>query len=452
MKKYILWILIWIWCIFNFTNAQEYETYTLLWNSYIWYLDTTYQANWHYYRIDSNLNFHTIVWNNDYNVFFRDKYPANYIIDQFSRYNWKIYWIAVNSSWYNEYQWELKWCKQTEYIDNANINWVRWQNCWTFNISNDDFINEIWTVEYYTITTVWYATPITTNWRNMQLCFYNWTYYYCTTIWNDSWRYRSPVENSLWIEWTSISLIWINWWNSPFYNWWWNIIPSTTNNNYYCPTIKQVMANMWTQYNTGLCYNWTLKYENWTITTVQKKDIFTVFTDYNEYTQRISLYNENCTTPNTTNNCQNAFSGEFEKYSIIANAINNNTNPKKLWNYCNMWLNYDPNATTCVASWYIQEQPTEQEFINDIINWQYTKITNISTPNTWDTWNVLNSLLWTWQTREDIANRDILWQVEQIKEKLQTLFTNRNGVNGIIPDYILWLILLTLLLTVLLKK
>ena len=119
-----------------------------------------------------------------------------------------------------------------------------------------------------------------------------------------------------------------------------------------------------------------------------------------------------------------------------------------------MWLNYDPNATTCVASGHLAEQPTAEERLNDLINMN----TGIPTPQTAELGtdnNVFNALCdpndptncyGTWNVR------DIVGSLESIYWKITGIFKQRNGVNGIIPDYILWITMLTLVFTILLKK
>lgn len=253
-------------------------------------------------------------------------------------------------------------------------------------------------------------------------------------------------------------------WYAPWQNWYnWsrdnieNNTNTNTNNNYVCPTIRQVMQNMWENYNTWLCYNNTT-YFNWTnFEQIDKEDIFTIFNDdYQNYINRISIYRNNCTNANTTQACQNAFSGEYKKYSIISNAINSNVDEKKLRNYCNLWLNYDPNATTCVASWWwIKEEYTTEEKINDIINnWVIpTPDTNQQTTGENQN-NVLNALnkCENWDRECYVNNRNFIDSLKNIYWKITWLFKERNGVNWIIPNYILRITFLTILFTVIFKK
>ena len=223
------------------------------------------------------------------------------------------------------------------------------------------------------------------------------------------------------------------------------------NNNYICPTIWQLMKNYWPNYNTWLCYNNTSYFNGTSFETVEQQDIFTIFNnDYQNYVNRISIYFNSCNTPATATTCQNAFSGEYKKYSIIANATNSNVDQKYLWNYCNMWLNYDPNATTCTTNtWYLDEPPTTEEILEDIIP------TPSTTTTTWLRDNVFKSLcdgendencFWTWDIRNVFKSMDNIYQ------KITWLFKERKGVNGIIPDYILRITFITILFTVIFKK
>ena len=240
-------------------------------------------------------------------------------------------------------------------------------------------------------------------------------------------------------------------WKSIYY--WWtqqNVIL-----NQQCPTIKQLMNNMWKNYNTWLCYNNT-NYYNWNnFEQIEKEDIFTIFNDdYENYINRISIYRNNCNAPATSQNCWNAFSGEFKKFSIISNAINSKVDEKNLWNYCNLWLNFDPNATTCTLnwSWIIKEEYTTEEEIQNIIN-------NGTIPTPWNNTgsnensviNILNDCE-DWNRECYINNRNFIDSLSSIYWKITWLFNERNGIEGIIPEYILRIAFMMILFTVIFKK
>lgn len=431
--------------------------------------------NWNTYKIDNNLNFLTYTWW-EYNKLLRTWNKKTWLYDKVQNYlyRWndqKLHIVETQYNYWSSLTFDSGWVCILE-TNNINelaqkcgfssaTNSYERENCTTCNI------NYYWDINEFYNTNWWFDKIYFLPWISMsnsiydyggRFCFIKWNTWYClltdlnenaqftcTNYW--SIQYQNSIYSNANYK---LSDNLNNYYETPF-SWqsWWQWITIRTWKNYYCPTFWQLLEMQPSNYNTWLCYNGTLKYENWQITTVQKQDIQTIFTDYQEYQQYIYLYNNYCTWPATQTTCENAFNGEREKYSIIANAINNNVDDKELWNYCNIRLNYDLNTTTCVASqsWYIAEKPTQQELIDYIEN-----IWNIGEIITPTSGNILNSLIGSWDTREEIATRDLFWQLNQIKEKVSTIFNERNGINGIIPDYILWLILTTLLLTVLFKK
>lgn len=465
MIKKLLWTLTILWLWFFGVSFWNYWYWTI-WTSvtstinsdysvsilnnfefattYLWTLKRVFDFDWSgvfYWNLDWTLSIWFDTWWNKWDIGYY------FVCDYNSSFNWTF----SNCNWYDYtenidiinnslnkikntdkfvYWWHEVWTNYLTYIwvISSVLNktivfpyWICWANCYT--PLNIDWINFYWLDEFEVLWNPYYDNFYYIWLNNLSQGWYNFSTIPNEIIW------VSPAFNNN-----------NNWWNnnwSQIYTW----------KNYYCPTFEQILNNYWWNYNTWLCYNWTLRYNNGQIETVQKKDIFTVFTNYDNFTDRIGIYNNNCKTPATQQNCENAFSGEREKYNIIWNIINNNVDDKNIWNYCNIALNYDLNATTCVASWYNQAQPTPEELLNII-----TEIWNIWDIKTPTTWNILNNLIWTGETREDIATRDLFWQINQIQDKISSIFTNRSGKNGIIPDYILRLILTTLLLTVLLKK
>ena len=225
--------------------------------------------------------------------------------------------------------------------------------------------------------------------------------------------------------------------------------PTTDNrpNTYYCPTVRELMSRFWDNYYTWMCYSARIITSGNT-QTVERQSIFEIFTDYTDYTNRINIYNNNCRAPYTLENCRQAFTGNYNKQSIISNLMNQNgVEVKNVWNYCNMWLNYDPNTTTCVGSGIIAEPATNEEILEAIVNWKFRVIA----PN--KTGTVMDYLL-TWnQTRTtQEGTRDVFWSLENIYNKITTLFRWRSGKQGIIPPYIMWICFATILFTIIFKK
>lgn len=329
-----------------------------------------------------------------------------------------------------------------------------------------DLNNYEWTVEFFesflsTLTTddnVYYWNPANLSSSSNAFCIWN------SSLWKSlcfqinynviDWNRTTRVLENLEMPESFNAIDSTKLFDPPgVWNWAGEETPSwTSSNNYFCPTVRQLMSNYWDNYNTWLCYNDTLYFDWTTMQTIERKSIFENFTDLQEYQNRVWIYNNNCRAPATIQTCQNAFNGEVEKYKIISNAVNNNATSTKLRQYCNLWLNYSPNTTTCVWSWIINvpdTPPTADEIANEIINWDYT----ILTPWTGTIFDNMNDWEeWTWVNYENIATRDVFGNITQIYDKITRIFEGRSWVNGILPDYILWLIFVILFFTVLMKK
>lgn len=425
IKKYILWI--WI---------------SIFWSIWFWYCfpDLISVVPWEAYNWD---NIYVDDFDISYDLTFSK--PVTYINKD----------LGVEYAFYRDQNWYLHFYVnqnywRTDYTINSYI--LSDLSGHTNEITQTQFINyvndhSIYKVDFY----FWYTCQANyNNWTTFSIHFDNWNYIYFAwwiCQWNNLyvtpwwWPKQSPTN------WTIAGL---ETYKSPFTINWTN---TNTNNNNICPTIWQLMRNMGENYNTWLCYNNTTYFNGTNFEQIEQENIFTIYNNnYQDYTNRISIYRNNCTNTNTIQACQNAFSGEYKKYSIISNAINSNVDEKKLRNYCNLWLNYDPNATTCVASWWwIKEKYTTEEMIQDITdNWI------IPTPNA--SWinqnNVLNALnnCEEWNRECYINNRNFIESLWNIYWKITWLFKERNGVNGIIPSYILRITFLTILFTVIFKK
>lgn len=483
MIKKILWILIFVfvfWLSFSSAEDLSKNMYVRENNNY-WF--SPYDNNFDiqvikYWNLLTNQIWKTLRW-----IYLRD---WTYLVRRYSDYLWWIapyisynytrkydsityqaypkwfptyYALCDNFDWNNHIaDYNLTWCSvfslnssSLQLIANF-MSWVSssdsfWFNYFTWVDQNNQANNDWWVLfcfgsDYYNRSICFWISKyqnrnnIIYPWLNSSITNYTWyNQASLPTSFND--LIRSDISMSPWN------------WNNQSWN---NNINNNTTNIGSCPTIWQLMKNMWRNYNTWLCYNNTTYFNGTTFEQIEKQDIFTIFNDnYQEYTNRISIYRNNCTNANTTQACQNAFSGEYKKYSIISNAINSNVDEKKLRNYCNYWLNYDPNTTTCVASWWwIKEEYTNEEIITDLVNnWI------IVTPWTNETWsnNVLNAIKCEdWDRKCYVNNRNFIDSLWNIYGKITWLFKERNGVNWIIPNYILRITFLTILFTVIFKK
>lgn len=464
---------------------------------------TTTTANalnlWTNLNVRQNWDYWYSPYNNDYNINVVNKW--NLLTDHFwltlkwiylrewtymvrkrsQELNWILPYLAISMTWF-QIQWYPKKyaiCDEFDgenHIEDYNLTWC---NIYELNQNSIGIITRImesitnndtfwFKYEYELLSDTsrnfwWVIFCFSSNNYQKSICFWISEYkWFITEIY--PW-YRLNNDDKYWYTWYWVELPYsfTNLYNenldmSP---WWTNTPEQETGTNVIintqCPTIWQLMTNMWNNYNTWLCYNNTT-YFNWTnLETIEKQNIFTIFNnDYENYNNRISIYRNNCNAPATATACQTAFSGEYKKYSIIANAINSKIDEKKLRNYCNMWLNYDINATTCTAgTWIIKEDYTPEERLESIIG----TINTIPTPNinvTISWWNnVFNSLCDPNNPENCFTNdniRDIFWSLQNIYAKITWLFRERNGVKGIIPEYILRIAFVTILFTIIFKK
>lgn len=479
IKKILLSLwLFWLWII-NFSNARcinyssvspdNYSLYNLndevIINDFNGSSLFTFLNKWNFY-LDSSEN----SWNFYYSNLFNNSYYHKSLM--FWTNSWLYIWLNYNSSNVDSFknldtwQWFITdycFASNVDFIDSDTNYFKRcefrnsscsvpstWDN--VIEISNDDLLNwEYWWISIDLSNPDKFFVNRQSN-DTLKFCFiysdtnsilcstfFAWWSTSPTIYWNSYYRLLNDLDlNNIWNN-TTYSPRW-----SPS-NWWWT---EQNKQNYICPTFWQLLKQQ--NFNTWLCYNTTLRFENWQLTTIPQKNIQEAFTDYEEFTNYRSIYKNKCDTiQGITEECENAFTGEIEKYIIIANAEETWINKKTLRNNCNIALNLDLNRSTCTTSWYIVERPTEDELIERIANGNYTTINDIYVPGTW---NILNRLLEDWETREEKANRDILWNFTQLVWKITSIFNARSGVQGIIPEYILWLIFVSLFLTVILKK
>lgn len=419
------------------------STFTLIVNSFI--SASCYKSygewEWNYLHCDA-MSLDYVYSNNWYQIWwFKDTY-FNFTDFKFI-FNIPEVWNIFT------YWWQNDWLNYTYRTKSLN-NWQYWRIKWFFYSSHWVWGNrsDIYLKDDQSFTYIEWLENLS-NYLNDT---FKYAYFYC---WDESLNCKICLSdknsasdtngkaicvdrsyiNSKW------SYIWITWVNKLAIN---NPYFTQRNKNQVCPTLWQILNNYPTNYNTWLCYNNTLKYENGQIETIEKENIQQIFTNYEELSNRRNIYNNNCKPPYTSENCNQVFSWQRKKYSIISNWVNQNTEQKRLRNYCNIYLNYDLNMSSCIASGRQWINFTTEEITNSILSLDNL---TVQTPKTW---NILNWLLNEWEERANPL--DILGNIEQIKDKFTILFEERNGVNGIIPAYIIWIMLLTILLTVLFKK
>lgn len=261
--------------------------------------------------------------------------------------------------------------------------------------------------------------------------------------------------------------IWSNFFTTnPFINnWWWNGTGNTTmnTNTYLCPTIQQLIDTYDTNiYNVDLCYSSSLIYSWWTINRITPKTMEELYPTYTWFYQDMIAYDTYCRQPYNNETCRSIFTWKEIEYTLIA-KIPTNVHASKVYQYCHLQTLPNKNASTCIASWTIAEwiiatgttaetwqiQINSQRMIQELTNWQATLITpqwitiiNLTGNTTTTTWNNIYSDI------IDLNNyngRDIIGSLKSMYNKLSWLFYARNGVDGIIPDYITRILLIIVL-------
>lgn len=405
--------------------------------------------------VDENLNFHSTINWNDFNwlwYYFKGTTDSwsSYIIWTYGRSN-TTWWI--NAVWRSQ-NWNTRRNRiatsflecdfnienATTSLTNCNLNdpTVTYENFITIMNSN--------TFDNFIITD-----------RCNSFCFYSDSYWkaFCQHLPDDNsnsiylfnTQWNSNIQYNNLTEFATDNANAFN--NSPFRR-----TTKNTINEYSCPTIQQLLNTYWNEYTTNLCYSSNLIYSWWTIQTVTPKSIFTLYPTLTDFTQDIWTYNSYCNNASTTTACQTMFENKEEKYTLIA-KIPNNVEPFKLYQYCNLALNYDPSQTTCTASWTINTNTwiTINDIITEIGEENYTVVTPWTPPpSIWTgngTGSVYDNLITDendTQWRNVVQNaKNIIQTMKELYAKITWIFRWREWTQWIIPRYITSIILLIVL-------
>lgn len=475
IKKCLLWIISFVlfWISFSFAvdykhnsqqtsqiwtsiTSQANDSYNLLvnwkWNlltQYFWVWKRLFQIqDWTYFLWAVN------SWGNIRPYMYVSTYYQNWIKKStqwfletylLCDYDWSWSTYPTNCTRYYIDDWNFdNWA--TRIMSTLNNNWYYYYH----------YLNEIHTLNYTDVKYWWLLVCFWSSNFNKSLCFYWWLEnFYCQAVSN-----CTPIINSFYLHscnwWSYCSLSNLAWWSlslSPYFDningsilmWppWYTENPTDTTAIYTqtCPLIKDVMANMWTQYNTWLCYSnsYTM---SWT-TVISKTPMFIrdVFTDYDDFNNYMNLYDQYCTPPATSESCGNAFAWLTDKYQIVSKVYNKTAvESKTLWNYCYM-STLPANSTTCTASWtnlwwWIDSNPTPDELVSSVAWWQWSYM--VVTP--WS-WTVASQVVWS-----DTFSGDIITNIQNIYAKFTSFFTTQTwNTKGVLPSYIIWMLLVIIL-------
>lgn len=239
-------------------------------------------------------------------------------------------------------------------------------------------------------------------------------------------------------------------WNSP-------LIWTTNNNNKpACTNIQTQIMLYWYKYNTWLCYSndkeWTWSLYTWERVTVTPKSIFEIFTWYNEYKTRRSIYENSCHAPYTQEYCLSRMQGNIYASEIFTKIDNAWLQADKIYQYCYLQLNFTEeekrSTTNCEAldEWtYYAPWIEKGDWTPNPIEW----LTDLIKDSAWylplpENWSVFDEILPEWiLSREDVAlDLNFMKNMVNGARKFMILFTFRKDQPWIIPPYITSLILL----------
>lgn len=432
-KILITWlVMLWLTMWYSYAWLQEFD---------LWYAEEiTANSNlWHTLELESNANF---ILDDEYRIIkfaWEWSYPSTRTY--FWNWNWTTWSMYVTQScnwWYNcnwsiIHQWYIKY---VNIVDLSTIDYTNWPWMWLTPIedyiwntiySNPDKLLIWWNGNLQTSNVCFGYTEL-----NKAVCFV--INYALVDNCNSYPQYCDYLQNNAWV--TSQELDYLKEYGtmSPFTQ---NTPSWKPDTEWVCMTIQDMLDRQNGTYNTWMCYSNT-RYltSTWRVTNTPKF-ITELYPTYTELRQDMNLYTNYCTPPADMNYCQQAFSWKEDNYTLIQ-KIPATTDLTVLYDFC---------TTYQTRSWDLQKNVcdmTEEERKNlrpsqMTQEWYAERIakhpTTTTTPTTWTVYDELT----------DQQDRDLLEAIPRVYTKITWIFKARSWVNGIIPDYITWLLLLIVL-------
>lgn len=475
MHKKILWILIVLWTTITWITqwytliTWEHQTSSLYYYNIIWIdkNEKTYRPqienfDENKFQIENlwnwNRKYYDYLWWEYTNILRLRQY--NYWANARNRIwnkNNEIAFLWWNESQYAWFQWgvkPLKYCTTTEdnMVNDCLLSWNEdnIQNLynmslniskiyfWTYSVQQNWWIPASFTVNLYCLNNNWTVYCVKcNNW------WYNSSSIQQTCEWWQEILYQKNMETNF--QYLQNNVVW----ESPY-------IQKNNNDKPVCTNIQTQIMLYGYKYNTWLCYSndkeWTWSLYTWERVTVTHKSIFEIFTWFDEYKTRRSIYENSCHAPYTQEYCLTRMQGNIYASEIFTKIDNAWLQADKVYQYCYLQLNFTEeekrSTTNCEAldDWtYYAPWIEKGDWTPNPIEW----LTDLIQDSAWylplpENWSVFDEILPEWiLSREDVAlDLNFMKNMVNWARKFMILFTFRKDQPWIIPPYITSLILL----------
>lgn len=426
MRKILIWSILAITSIasITFADLQEFD---------LWYAEeiTANSDLWYTLELENNANF---ILNDEYRIIkfaWAWQYASTWTF--FWNWNWTTWsmYVTVSCVWWYECNWTIlkQWYfKYVNILDLSYFDWVINTIPMWYTPVEEYFWNQIYNnpdklmIWWYGVMQRWWVCFIYSELQKA-VCFSF-----------DRSEDASYLRDNAWVTSQELDYLKEYWTMSPFTQ---NTPSWKPDTEWVCMTIQDMLDRQNGTYNTWMCYSNTRYLTNtWRVTNTPKF-ITELYPTYTELRQDMNLYTNYCTPPADMNYCQQAFSWKEDSYTLIQ-KIPTTTDLTVLYDFC---------TTYQTRSWDLQKNVcdmTEEERKNlrpsqMTQEWYAERIakhpTTTTTPTTWTVYDDLT----------DEQDRDLLEAIPRVYTKITWIFKARSWVNGIIPDYITWILLLIVL-------
>lgn len=451
LKKIFLWMLV-LWSCIWITQATNIITW---WREFLqlsnweeWYFTNNKitKAETNQFDITSNwwwnrtYTFNWINYSNVFKIIITNRQVPSYIW-LWNTNNELVYASSYLWKWYTP----TKVCK----IEDGDYTKINQDNCYTTDIT--ELYTEEANLEYLTFWQQIDQTVDNISVRDRNaICFkfVNWITYcakcWLWANWCQWWQTQVFNNNANYELQDYANIAWLSPWNAW---WWWNKFTPLP----MCYTIQQKIDSYPSQYNIEMCYSSNKIWSWWQFVTVTPKSMLELRPTYQEYVDDVNLYQNYCGNYVATQQaCSDAFTWRNEQRSII-NKLYNQWQQTMLrsYDYCYLQLNFteEQKTTRTNCTMWTGTQHGSWITTDDIIeDMQNHKITIIAPDGT-----TVYSWFWNKSENETGANLSYDWIIESMQNvrwKLTSIFYYRSWVDWIIPDYIIWILLLIVLFAV----